>query len=269
MNEDKGTPPTIDPITPPHEPPVNDVLPPSSPGVISSFNPGPITTRKKSIAQMIITITSILLAVTIVASLAVIAVTIALPIVNILALLFILAYGVPAIGVAALLNVASITIGLATRKAEKKRKIFNITVLALSVPPAIIGTYFLVQFYVIAPNDTSQNNSTSQQQPSNTALQRTGEEIPKDRAIALVQSCQIRGLYYTKQTTTGNGGWGEEATTGVVLTEVKGAPYRISIADRHIDELVPIAREAQKTCPDLQLWHDGKYEQRQADGTWR
>lgn len=34
-----------------------------------------------------------------------------------------------------------------------------------------------------------------------------------------------------------------------------------------LDELVPIAREAQKTCIDLQFWHDGAYEQYR-DGKW-
>jgi hypothetical protein len=52
-----------------------------------------------------------------------------------------------------------------------------------------------------------------------------------------------------------------------VLTKVDGQPYRISIADRLIPELVPIAREAQKTCVNPQFWHDGNYEQYH-DGHW-
>lgn len=59
----------------------------------------------------------------------------------------------------------------------------------------------------------------------------------------------------------------EASATGVVLVKIDGEPYRISIADRLVPELVPIAREAQKSCASPQFWHDGTYEQYK-DGKW-
>ena len=93
--------------------------------------------------------------------------------------------------------------------------------------------------------------------------------IDKVHAMELIKECKLLGFYYTNQTTYDNGGKGEQVATGIELTSDANRPLTISIADRHMNELVPIAREAQKKCSDLQFWHDGKYEEKQPDGSWR
>lgn len=110
----------------------------------------------------------------------------------------------------------------------------------------------------------------SEQRRQEFAAANAKPEITKEEAIQLLKTCKLKGFYYTNQTDKSdpaNGGWGELSSTGVVLTKVDGQPYRISIADKLIPELVPIAREAQKTCANPQFWHDGTYEQYK-DGKW-
>lgn len=107
--------------------------------------------------------------------------------------------------------------------------------------------------------DTQRQNTIDNAQP----------EITKENAIELIKQCQLKGLYIGGQTDKKNGNWGELSSTGVVLTKIDGEPYRISIADKLVPEIMPVAREAQKTCHDLQFSVDGTYEVRQADGTWR
>jgi hypothetical protein len=146
--------------------------------------------------------------------------------------------------------------------------------LLISVIPALYGAYSVYEFRVVAPKHIKQLSQQTQQNFE--AEQRQFEadnakpEISKDEAVQLLQSCQLNGFYYTNQTDKSdpaNGGWGELSSTGIVLTKVDGKPYRISIADRLISELVPIAREAQRTCGKPQFWHDGSYEQYQ-NGHW-
>lgn len=99
------------------------------------------------------------------------------------------------------------------------------------------------------------------------AAKNADAEITIERAINLLKGCEIKELHYSNQIFKHSGRWGESSTTGIVLTKTDNLTYKISIADRLIGELVPIARSAQETCAGLQLWHDGKYEQKQSHGT--
>ena len=82
------------------------------------------------------------------------------------------------------------------------------------------------------------------------------EEITKEQAIDMLKTCKLSGFYYNNETDETDrelGGWGELSTTGVVLTYVKGEPYRISVADRLVTGMLPIAKEVQKKCGKPQI----------------
>ena len=146
-----------------------------------------------------------------------------------------------------------------------KGLVFCILSLLVSVILALYGANSVYQFRVAAPKHVNQLRQQSKQkiqaQQQQFATDNANPEITKDEAIALLNSCQLSGFYYTNQTDKSDGEWGELSSTGVVLTKINGKPYRISIADRLVPELVPIARQAQKTCGGQpQFWHDGHYE---------
>ena len=181
---------------------------------------------------------------------------------------------VPAVGLIAFINLVGLPLYMRRHKPHGKGLVLSILSLAVSVILALYGAYSVYQFLFAAPKQIKQLSQQSEQkfhaQQQQFNSDNAKPEITKDEAIQLLQSCQLSGFYYTKQTDKSdpsNGGWGELSTTGVVLTKVHGNPYRISIADRLIPELVPIARSAQKTCGKPQFWHDGDYEQFQ-NGHW-
>ena len=151
-------------------------------------------------------------------------------------------------------------------KPQGKGMVFSILSLLVSVILALYGAYSVYQFRVAAPKHIQQLSHQTEQKIQAKQQQFNADnaspEITKDDAIALLNSCQLRGFYYTNQTSPKeDGNWAESSSTGVVLTKIDGKPYRISIADRLVPELVPIARQAQKTCGGQpQFWHDGHYE---------
>lgn len=169
---------------------------------------------------------------------------------------------VPAVGLIAFVNMIGLPIYMAKQKPKGKGLGFSIVSLVISVLLVAYGAYTAFQMYVIFPSAMGDRAAESQARARSYAEERAkaSNEITAAEAIELLQGCQLRGFYYTNQDSKSNGSWGELSTSGVVLTEVDNKPYRISIADRLIPELVPVAREAQKTCPNLQFWHDGNYE---------
>jgi Tfp pilus assembly protein PilE len=180
---------------------------------------------------------------------------------------------VPAVGVVALINLIGLPIYMIKRKPHGMGLILCIISLIISLILALYGAYTVYQMQVAVPQQSREAEANMEKESKARDQQFANDnakpEITKAEAIELINSCQIKGFYYTDQTDKENGGWGELSTTGVVLTKVDGKPYRISIADKLVPELVPIARTAQKNCTDLQFWHNGHYEQRQADGSWR
>ena len=180
---------------------------------------------------------------------------------------------VPVIGLVALINLIGLPIYLRKHRPEGKGLVFAVISLVISIGLALSGLYSAYVWrtastsYRSKSSEISKNTQYKQQQ---FLADNAKPEITKEEAVQLLKSCKLKGFYYTNQTNKSypaNGGWGELSTTGVVLTKVDGKPYRISIADKLIPELVPIARTAQTTCGDPQFWHDGTYEQYK-DGKW-
>ena len=159
------------------------------------------------------------------------------------------------------------------RKFKPRGKGFLLAVVSLiiSVILFMYGAYSVYQLRVAAPRQyeefSEQLKKDSEQREQEFAVDNANPEITKEEAITLIQSCKLKGFYYTKETEKEHGTSPAISATGIVLTKIDGEPYRISIADSLVDELVPIAREAQKTCGGPQFWHDGRYEQFK-DGSW-
>jgi hypothetical protein len=181
---------------------------------------------------------------------------------------------VPAAGILAIINLVGLPIYMKKHKPHGKGMVFSILSLAVSSVLILYGAYSIYQLRVVVPRQANEFTKQSQQkfqaQRQQFATDNARPEITKDEATQLLKTCKLKGFYYTNQTDksdVANGGWGELSSTGVVLTKIDGQPYRISIADRLIPELVPIAREAQKTCGEPQFWHNGSYEQYQ-NGHW-
>lgn len=178
---------------------------------------------------------------------------------------------VPGVGLIALINLIVLPIYISKCKLHGKGLALVILSLVVSLFLAAYGAYSFYQIKVALPREakklSEQSKQKIQQHVQQFQTDNASPQITDQQAIQLLQACQLKGFYYTKQTDKSGGGWGELSTTGVVLTKINGKPYRISIADRLIPELVPIARKAQLTCGGPQFWHDGNYEQ-WSNGAW-
>lgn len=172
---------------------------------------------------------------------------------------------VPGVGLVALINLIGLPIYMVKRKPKGKGRLFSVLSLLISLGLFLYGANSVYQLRVAVPKQekaiSDQLQQQSEAQDRQYQAQNANPEITEADAIQLLQTCKLKGFYYTNQTSKDDGDWGELSTTGVVLTKVDGQPYRISIADRLVPELVPIARQAQKNCGgDPQFWHDGAYE---------
>ncbi|MFZ1301707.1 MAG: hypothetical protein WAQ27_04025 [Candidatus Microsaccharimonas sp.] len=178
---------------------------------------------------------------------------------------------IPILLATALLNAVGLPIYIA--KCKPKGAWFASSIVSLVISAMIIayGGYIGFQLFVASPMQIRQLSEESRQkiieQDKKYAEENAEPEITKERAISLLKDCKLKGFYYTQETEEEHNTTPATSSTGIVLTVVDGEPYRINIADRLIGELVPIAREAQKTCADPQFWHDGQYEQYK-DGKW-
>ncbi len=180
---------------------------------------------------------------------------------------------VPVMGLVALINLIGLPIYLRKHKPEGRGLVLAVVSLVISIGLVLSGIFGVSIWRMAGTNYQSRSSELSkknEQKEKQFLADNAKPEITKEEAVALLNTCKLKGFYYTNQTNKtypANGGWGELSTTGVVLTKVDGKPYRISIADKLIPELVPIARTAQTTCGDPQFWHDGTYEQYK-DGKW-
>lgn len=188
--------------------------------------------------------------------------------------LYLLATLVPVVGVVAWINTIGLPIYLFKHKPKGVARIFWLISFVVGLLIALYSAWTAYSVFIAAPRYIAQQHAEIKQkyeaERAQFELDNAKPEITKAQAIQLLNDCQLKGFYYTNQTDDSdkaNGGWGELSTTGVVLTKVDGKPYRISIADRHIEELVPIARKAQRKCSDPQFWHDDHYEYLK-DGKW-
>jgi hypothetical protein len=176
----------------------------------------------------------------------------------------------PALLIAAIINVVMLLFYLTKQKPRGKNAALSTVSFLISLAILAVTVYY-VYGATIYPRQLSERSSEkSAQLDREFAAMNAKPEITKDEAIELLETCKLKGFYYTAQNEpkgSRDGGWGESSSTGVVLTKVDNEPYRISIADRLIPELVPVAREAQNNCGGPQFWHDGSYEQFK-DGAW-
>lgn len=180
---------------------------------------------------------------------------------------------VPVVAVIAVINLIGLPIYMRKHKPRGVGFVFAVVSLVISAVLALFGAYSayeLATYKTTTQRLSDESRQKNEQRQQEFAANNAAPEITKEEAIELLKTCKLKGFYYTHQTDKSdpvNGGWGELSSTGVVVTKLNGQPYRISIADRLIPELVPIAREAQKTCSGLQFWHDGAYEQYE-NGKW-
>ncbi len=186
-------------------------------------------------------------------------------------MLVVYAYVMPVIAIIALANIVVLILYLVKGRPQGRNLIFTIISVVVSFGLLAVSSYYIYQIRVVAPREFAEarqksaleNEARDQQYRAANA----NPEITKEEAISLLQTCKLKGFYYTQETKEEHGTSPVSSKTGIVLTKVDNEPYRISIADRLISELVPIAREAQKTCENPQFWHDGSYEQYK-DGKW-
>lgn len=183
--------------------------------------------------------------------------------------LFVMVIGAPLVTVVAVMNVISLVVYFVRRRPIGKHLILAILSGILSVLIIAYGSYTAYEWFVVAPADSARDEREYEEKQRKWDEGYFNKEVTAEETKELLMTCQLFGFYYTNQTDKVDGNWGELSTTGVVLTYIENKPTRVSIADRLVPELVPVAREAQKTCDGPQLWHDGNYEQKQADGTWR
>ena len=180
---------------------------------------------------------------------------------------------VPALGAISLVNIVGLPIYLRRYRPVGKKLVLSVLLLILSIPIALYGLFIVYELAIVMPKESKERQSQmlkqAEQDRQKFAADNAKPEITKDEAIELLNTCQLKGFYYTDQTDEDRvgGTWGELSSTGIVLTKIDGKPHRISIADRLIAELVPIARAAQRKCGGPQFWHDGTYEQYK-DGKW-
>lgn len=92
-----------------------------------------------------------------------------------------------------------------------------------------------------------------------------------EQAAEVLGACKVSGFYYPGSSIENDGDVAKQAydATGIVLvSDFDDDPIRIHTSPATIEQLAPIARNAQATCPDLQFWN-GRYEQRDANGNWQ
>jgi hypothetical protein len=173
---------------------------------------------------------------------------------------------IPFLGLLALINLIGLTVYIIKRTPHSVVGwISAMASLLLSAALVVCGAYMVYQMRIAIPIQENlveqQHDKEFKEAADRFAKDNANPEITKDAAITLLKTCQLSGFYYTNQKDRDDGNWGSLSSTGVVLTKIDGKPFRISIADGLISELLPIAREAQKTCGGApQFWHDGSYE---------
>jgi hypothetical protein len=158
----------------------------------------------------------------------------------------------------AITNIALIGYYLWKRHPSTTAHILGVPVIVLSVV-LVVGAG-----YSVADNARDARERAAKLDERNSRPQPTAvySDITVGKAEELLLACDLRGFYFTRQTRPALGNGGELSSTGVVLTTIDDDPHRISIADRWIDRLVPVARQAQDVCGRgrPQFWHHGSYE---------
>ncbi|MBP6880842.1 hypothetical protein KBC31_04415 [Candidatus Saccharibacteria bacterium] len=180
-----------------------------------------------------------------------------------------LQYLIPAafgIFVSSLINLFIIPLYILRNKPQGKRLVYVCLYLLVSIIVFAVPLYGLFQSNNYTPPDYEKNYSESADErtveDNDDKIEPKDEysEISKENVVELLETCQVGEFFYTNQTNIYNHNRGELSSTGAVLVEQKDVPTRISIADRLIPELLPVAREAQKNCDELVIYRDNTQE---------
>ena len=182
---------------------------------------------------------------------------------------------VPFLVGASLMNLVFVPMALKKYKPRGKVLFLFIVSLVISVAIFIYGALIVsnvVLGFRKVENMSRQDKKDDEARRLQNIEDNKKPEISKEEAVSLINSCQIKVFNYTNQTKPlANDGFtipaAESTTSGIVITRYDGSPSNMFIADRHIAEMVPVAREAQLKCGKPQFWHDGNYEQYK-DGKW-
>jgi hypothetical protein len=91
-----------------------------------------------------------------------------------------------------------------------------------------------------------------------------------EQATETLNACKVMGFYYPGSTIEDDDAAKQayDATGIVLVSDLDDEPIRIHTSPATIEQLAPIARNAQASCPNLQFWN-GRYEQRNANGNWQ
>jgi hypothetical protein len=186
-------------------------------------------------------------------------------------------FGAVPVGVLGLVNVVVLPILLVRKRLSGVYRALGIALLVLSILAVGAGALFIFNVRSIAHRSAQRSKQMSMYYNRQEASARS--EATVGQATQLLNSCQIFGFYYTQQDGVNGAENAEKTSTGIVLyklpkpfggttTPASGdaGKYRMHIADRMINTMVPIARNAQHSC-GIQFWHDGNYEQYK-NGQW-
>lgn len=172
---------------------------------------------------------------------------------------------------------AVVYVPVTLKKYRPKGRLLVLSVLSLIISIAILIyggliLYFTMASFIGLGRDAGKHTIYTEPSDQQIANDTKQTEISKEDALKMIEECQIKRLYYTDQSKTIELSAGvtipaaESSTTGIVVRYENGKPSNMYIADRHIAELVALAREVQYRCGTL-FWHDGAYEKYE-DGKW-
>lgn len=181
------------------------------------------------------------------------------------------------VGVLGIINLCVVPILLIRRLLSGWYKVLSIVVMVFSILAIVASIFFVVSVSSVVNNSNQKSNQMNAYYRKQESIARS--EATVEQATKLLNSCQVIGFYYTQQDGTKGSENAEKTGTGILLyklaksfeglttpSSVDGGKYRMHIADRMIDTMVPIARNAQLTC-GIQFWHEGEHEQYK-DGRW-
>jgi hypothetical protein len=185
--------------------------------------------------------------------------------------------GAVPLGVIGLPNLLVIPILLVKKFLSGKYKVMGIILLVLSILAVAAAAYFIISVKSIVSKSDKRSKQMTEYYDQQNATARSDATL--EQATQLLNSCQVFGFYYTKQDGTNGAENAEKSSTGILLYKMPksfegtttpsssdAGKYRMHIADRMVNTMVPIARNAQHSC-GIQFWHDGNFEQYK-DGKW-
>jgi flagellar basal body-associated protein FliL len=181
-----------------------------------------------------------------------------------------------ATGVLGLINLIVVSRALSKKYLTGAFRKIAIAIVVLSVPAVLAGSS--APFTLFAMHKANQDgDKIAAYYDEQEATARS--EVTVEEATKLLNDCKVFGFYYTAQNGVDGSENAEKTSSGVLLYYVgksyddtttpssnNAGKYRMHIADRLIDTMVPLARNAQRTC-GIQFWHDGTYEQYK-NGQW-